>query len=129
MTPLIGVLLLVFAAACDPGFELQGTVHDEKGKPVSGATIHVSCGDNGIAVAETTSDALGRFLGRAIGWRPLDCTVDASASGYEAFSEPIALFCTKKPDHLKTACLKVSGMIRLKRSLPARPSSPASDAS
>lgn len=114
----MGASLLLLVTACgDPAFLLQGTVHGEDGQPISGAMVHVSCG-NGIAVAQTKSDDDGRFQGNAVGWRPMKCTLEASASGYRAFSEPIGPSCTKK--QASESCLEVSGRVQLKPSSPGR---------
>lgn len=54
---------LILIAACDPGFHIVATIHDDKG-PVAGATLRIDCPDpHRCASFPDVSDASGKMDG------------------------------------------------------------------
>ena len=67
---------------------LSGTVSDQSGAPVSGASVTVTSDAQGFS-RTLTSDASGNF--RAVALPPGSYTVDINASGFEAFAESVSV--------------------------------------
>ena len=81
----IAVLLLLFlsSAVFAQTARIQGTVKDEKGRPIEGATVYLSGSFNG-----TTTDSKG-FYSISIPLPASDCVLEFSGSGYLPASERV----------------------------------------
>jgi hypothetical protein len=67
---------------------LSGTVSDQSGSPVSGASVTVTSNAQGFS-RTLTSDASGNF--RAVALPPGSYTVSINSSGFDAFSEAVTV--------------------------------------
>lgn len=98
---------LVVLLACDPPFDMEGTVSTATGAPVAGAHVAIECPGGSSVDAEATTDGAGRFHTRAIGWQPANCSVRISAPRLANYVTPIMRVCVKRPSHIQNACLSV----------------------
>jgi hypothetical protein len=95
---------------CDPGFRLAGSVSDAAGRPVVGADVRIECA---TTFAETTSDSAGRFGVHRTGWCPDTCTLEVRSAAHATWTARVQDHCTKRPGHLRDACLDVEADVVL----------------
>ena len=75
------MLVLTFpAAACDPGYQLTGTVKSSTGAPIAGASVTAVCARPPLPSA--VADATGTLNGRGVGFFADDCKLEVSAPGF-----------------------------------------------
>jgi hypothetical protein len=85
---------MVTLAACDPGFTLQGTIADSDSRPLANAVVRLDC--DGTVVAETRSDARGKFSERRLGAFPSTCVIEAVRQDTKRSATwPMMAACTK----------------------------------
>jgi hypothetical protein len=87
-------LVCLLLAACDPGYQLTGTVESSAGKPIASAQVTAVCPKPPNPTA--TSDAAGKIEGRGTGFFADDCTIEVSAPGYAKQSLLVNPNCKKR---------------------------------
>jgi hypothetical protein len=87
-------LVCLFVLACDPGYQLTGTVESSAGKPIAGAQVTAVCPKPPNPSA--TSDATGKLDGKGTGFFADDCTIEVTAPGHAKQVLPVAANCAKR---------------------------------
>ena len=96
--------------ACDPGFELEGSVVDAAGRPVENVAVALRC--YGSDQASTVTDSLGQFRLHKIGIFGDECAIDARPGDGRAMSFTIMRHCLKLHGIDKCGHVKLNVQLR-----------------
>jgi hypothetical protein len=100
------IFLLTASAACDPAFQLNGTVKTPAGASVGGAKVRFSC-DGVVQGKELETQANGSFSELRVGWYEDDCVVRIDARGYDPKELAIGPYCRERSTYRRGACIHV----------------------
>ena len=87
-------LIALLLSACDPGYQLTGSVESSTGKPVAGAQVTSVCPRPPSPSA--TSDAAGKLDGRGMGFFADECTIEVGAPGFAKQVLPVTPNCKER---------------------------------
>jgi hypothetical protein len=104
-------------AACDPVYDVQGTVHDPAGAPIVGAAVTKSC-PSGRTEHETT-DAAGQFSFGGVGgsFEAGKCSLTIDAPGYTRLTLRTYDVCYQNSEdapHRNWPCTAGKGVVTLR---------------
>lgn len=103
-TALAAILGAIALSACDPAFQIYGTVKDATGAPIPSAKLALVCEGDDMG-RETTSCPDGSVRYDRVGWYPNACLARIRATGFVTQELPIGDHCVRR--HGTEACLVV----------------------
>lgn len=110
---LIAAALLL--AACDPQLTIDGSVVDDQGAPVAGASVTLNCPPRDWLRVETAAvtGKDGRFQFAGTGCPTEDCTVRVSSDKATA-EVPLKAHCVDTTYHCKRSCTRATVPVNLR---------------
>jgi hypothetical protein len=96
-------VVALLAAACEPGWSVQGHVRDAGAGAVRGAGVSLSCPGQQDLAATTDQDGVFQLRGRGPG-PALDCAIVVAAPAFVRSRFPLAQACEDARDDLPRRC-------------------------
>jgi hypothetical protein len=81
--------------ACDPSFQISGSIKDATGAPIPNAKVALVCGGDDMA-SEATSGPDGSVSYGRIGWYSDACVARVRATGFVTQELPIGHHCVRR---------------------------------
>lgn len=88
-------LLCHAVLACDPGFDISGTVSDKFGAPIASVTVNLECPVRSHHNRNVLTDKSGKFQIRRIGCLERDCNVSMQQKGSDSKQYKVRDYCYK----------------------------------